>query len=233
MPTSASGTQVPSFDAPRHDPGDLVATRLHDGLPEAVAHPGIHRDLREERPDDRAERCLGDRAQRVQDGSQQLLAGVARLGDRDVRPRELDEQLQGQRLTGAPSAVDGGLADPGSGRHVLQAKAREPFLDEERLRRVEDGPMGPVAARAAPARTGARGRLGRSRMPGGHAVRLRDGASHCMGGAVGPGRGRRPEDAGRSGSGRQADLASDHLALVQHRPECHPEAMPAGRRWAP
>ena len=59
-------------------------------------------------------------------------------------PASSTEQLERQLLPRSPVAVDGGLADTGTGRHVLQAQTREPFLHEQLARRVKDGAVRPV-----------------------------------------------------------------------------------------
>ena len=170
--------QVAALDAAGHDPGHLGTSRANDRGTEAIAQPGVHRDLRQQGPDDGSKGRLGEGPDRVQDRRQQLLACVPRLRHRDVRSGKLDEQLQRELLPTTPPAIDGRLADTRPGRDVLQAQPGEPLLDEQRLGGIEDRPMRPVTAwTTAPWRSGV-GRRG-CRMIDSHPDRLRNGAYQC------------------------------------------------------
>ena len=141
---------------------------------------GIRRDLRHQCPDDRSEGRLGERTDGVHDRGQELLSGVPGLGHRDVRASELHQELKGKLLARPPVPVDGGLAHTSPGSYMLQAETREPFLDEQRTCRVEDGTVRTVAAWSTS--VGDRCRAGRCRrlVAGRHPARLRNAAYHCI-----------------------------------------------------
>ena len=141
--------QVAASDPPLHHACDLGTAGLHDRRPERVAETRIGRDLGEERPHDRPERRVADRAERVVRAARQLRARVTRVDDGDVGRREFGEQLACQGLLGRPAPVDRRLSDPRPCRDVLEAEAREALLDELGAGRVEDRPMRLLAARAA------------------------------------------------------------------------------------
>jgi hypothetical protein len=65
-------------------------------------------------------------------------------------PRELGKEgVQGKGAAGSPAAVDGGLAHPGPGRHLLHRHPAEAALGEQFRGRGQDGPVRLLAARPA------------------------------------------------------------------------------------
>ena len=147
-------TQIASRDSPPDHARDLGASSGDHRRPKGVADRRVARDLREHRADDRAEVGLGQGSHRVGHRGEQLLAGVSGLGDRDVRPGELEEQVLGERLLGGPAAVDRGLAHAGPGGDVLEPQGREAPLDQQLARRGEDRLVGTLASRPSASRRG-------------------------------------------------------------------------------
>ena len=107
--------QLTAGDAPLDDPDDLLAPRADDHHAEGVADGRVAGDLRDQRLHHRPEGGLGQAPDRVEDDLAQLGPGVASRIDRQVRGRQLEEEVEGERLLRRPASVDGRLADP-SGR---------------------------------------------------------------------------------------------------------------------
>ena len=86
-------------------------------------------------------RALGQATDGVVDRLLQLGAGVAEIGDLEVRGSQLQQHLQRQRLLRRPVAVDRRLADAGRRRHMFQSQVGEPVGGDRLTRRIEDGAL--------------------------------------------------------------------------------------------